>query len=131
MERAGPLSSQINCLAVFIGGLVLAACARSAPPLPAAYSGSSSQIQLNGEEQNLTCVAIDNRIAAKNQRTQELESIIQGNRKENQTIGFVAGLVLPPLALAAEGNSKEKKELDGLQAERDRLYTVRRAKNCA
>jgi hypothetical protein len=33
--------------------------------------------------------------------------------------------------LAAEMNADEKRELDGLQVERDRLYQVKRAKACS
>jgi hypothetical protein len=110
--------------------LAAAACARSAPPLPASYSGTVPDVQLSEEEKSLTCPAVDSRIAASQQRTQELEGVIKGNRQSNEVIGYVAAVVVPPLALATESNSKEKKELDGLQAERDRLYLVRRAKSC-
>jgi hypothetical protein len=130
MERGGRLRIQIEIIAVAFG-LAVAGCARSAPALPVSYQGAAPDVQLTEAERAMTCMEIDNKLAAGEQKTKDLEGIIQGNRHDNQVIGYVAAITVPPLALLADGNSKEKEQLDKLQTERDRLYTVRRAKSCA
>jgi hypothetical protein len=70
-------------------------------------------------------------MAANKERAGELDAIIQSNRHDNQVIGYIGSVTLPPLMLAAEMNADEKRELDGLQVERDRLYQVKRAKACS
>lgn len=81
-------------------------------------------------ERAMSCADVKESIATSQQRTREVESVIQGNRHDNQVIGYVATLTIPPLALAANHNSDEKKQLDRLQSERDRLYVVWRLKDC-
>eukprot|EP00439_Symbiodinium_sp_Y106_P087797 s1_g333.t1 len=64
------------------------------------------------------------------QESQRLNDVINGNRDQNQAVGYVAAVAFPPLALATESNTEEKEGLDRLQAERDQLYRVKRVKAC-
>jgi hypothetical protein len=117
-----------DVVAVF-AAIALVGCARSAPPLPS--SQALAPVHMNEAERVPYCAELHAKIDASQKKTNELEAIIAGNRVGNQTIGYVAAVAFPPLALAAQENSAEKKELDRLQAERDALYPKLRAAGCA
>lgn len=78
----------------------------------------------------MSCADIDLKLVENKQESERLTGVIQGNRGQNQAVGYVAAVAFPPLALATESNTEEKEGLDRLQAERDQLYTVKRAKAC-
>ena len=126
MEKAGLLRLQTRFSVIFLG-LVLAACARPAPSLPPAYVASGAQTE---SERAMSCADVDNQLSENKQQVKVLEAEIASNRHDNQTLGYVAAVIMPPLALAAESNSSEKAMLDRLQTERDQLYILKRAKSC-
>jgi hypothetical protein len=121
------LRLQSKIVAIFAVCL-LAACARSAPPLPS--SGGLSAADLSADEQAMSCEVANSRLDENKLAAQRLEQEIESNRQGNQTAAYLAGAVFPPLALATESNSAEKDTLDQLQSERDRLYVVKRVKRC-
>eukprot|EP00435_Cladocopium_sp_Y103_P078295 s1_g2034.t1 len=125
--KAGPLRLQ-NSVALISGLLVLAACARAAPSLPSAASVSASS--LTEAERSMSCADIEVKLDENKQESQRLNDVINGNRDQNQAVGYVAAVAFPPLALATESNTEEKEGLDRLQAERDQLYRVKRVKAC-
>lgn len=127
MERAGRLRLQ-NSVVLFVSVLTLAACARSAPSLPSSANVPASS--LTEAERSMTCSDIDLKLVENTQESERLSGVIQGNRGQNQAVGYVAAVAFPPLALATESNTAEKEGLDRLQAERDQLYRVKRAKAC-
>jgi len=118
----------LNKVGLVIGVLALAACARSAPSLPSSSAVSASS--LTEAERSMSCADIDLKLVDNKQESERLTGVIQGNRGQNQAVGYVAAVAFPPLALATESNTEEKEGLDRLQAERDQLYTVKRAKAC-
>ena len=77
----------------------------------------------------MSCRDIDAVLAARRQEREVLTAEIHGNRKRNQTAGYLGALFILPL-VAAEGNEAEKTRLDEIQSELDRLFAVRRQKNC-
>lgn len=103
------------------------ACARSAPDLPPQASAAS--VVLSPVEARFSCDQIDGAITALQAERDQLTSVIQGNRQRNQTAGYLGALFIVPL-VATESNDAEKKRLDEIQAETDRLYAVRRARSC-
>lgn len=123
-EEQLPLQNKISAILVI---LLLAGCARSAPSLP---SSNASAANLSADEKAMTCELANERLGTNKLAAQKLEQEIASNRQSNQTAGYLAGALFPPLALATESNSAEKIDLDRLQLERDRLYIVIRAKRC-
>jgi hypothetical protein len=62
--------------------------------------------------------------------TGQLERAIAGNRDHNQAVGYFGGVLFPPLLLAIKPDSSAKKTLDDLQAQRDRIDRLSKARHC-
>jgi hypothetical protein len=126
MGRAVRSSSFLKPAAALLM-LLAAACARNAPDLPADIAVDTPRLSL--AEQAMSCDAADAMLAElQNERT-VMTGMIEGNRRKNQTAGYLGALFLVPL-VAIEQNEAEKRRLDEIQTELDRLYVVRRAKAC-
>jgi len=102
--------------------LLLACCARPAPPLPQAAAPS-------GEPAD--CRALDVRLARIATDMDDLEARITANRGSNQALSYFSAVLFPPLLLATEGNHAEKQALDDRQRERDALLAERAHGGCA
>lgn len=127
MGRAVLSSSSTRRWLTAAAVLLTAACARSAPELPPQSNGG--QVTLTPVEAAMQCSDIDAAITARRGEREALTATIHGNRQRNQTAGYFGALFILPL-VATEGNEAEKRRLDEIQAETDRLFAVRRARSC-
>src|SRR5262245_25826100 len=106
MARAArsPSPSRAALLAIT---LLLAACARSAPPLPADLSRHAPPDRLLPQDREspdavLGCEGLAFELAANQQEVGHRERAIEGVRDQNQAVGYAAAVLFPPLWLAAE-----------------------------
>ncbi|WP_282607483.1 hypothetical protein [Pelagibius sp. Alg239-R121] len=118
-----------------IACLGLAACARSAPELPADYASVNPQAELSEADFDqadlkATCGEIAAEKAGINNRYGVLERQITSTRKEEQTAGYLSGVLFPPAALAIDRKEEEKARLDEMQARLDKLGALSRLKTC-
>lgn len=134
MVAAVRFVSRISGLLLF-AALALDGCARTAPDLPPAYgtSGGPGLPDLTHFDQDdaaLTC----EKIAAERFRIRRdmeaIETTIIAKHGTNQGIGYAAGVIFPPLLLAADNSLKAKELLDANQARLDRLALLERVKAC-
>ena len=118
-----------NLLPLAALALLAASCAASAPPLPppAAAGGTEG---IAASDLALDCPRVAHELAAVDAQMREANRRIEGERVRNQAIGYFAGLVMPPLALAAEHNRAERDLVRSLYARRDTLLRVAARKSC-
>ncbi|MPY68867.1 MAG: hypothetical protein GEU92_02145 [Alphaproteobacteria bacterium] len=134
MEKA--VRSSLNRLGpAVVLALFAAACSRAAPELPpdiTSVEGRNDNTPAAYQEAELalSCEEIDARLFEISQAMDELEGTVAGNRRKNQTIGYIGAVLFMPLMLAAEENAAEKKALDDHQGTRDRLFGLRAMKRC-
>jgi hypothetical protein len=115
--------------------LLVGACARAAPPLPPNLSDRPAEQRLlpgddDSAEAKLDCAALAAERARNLDATGQLERAIAGNRDHNQAVTYFGGLLFPPLLLAIKPDSSAKKTLDDLQAQRDRIDRLSKARRC-
>lgn len=120
--------------AALVLAVVLAGCARNAPQLPPDLSHLPPEQRLlvgdqESPEGKLTCPELKEEAVKANTASRQLEGIIASNRGYNTAIIYVSSF-LPPLALAARTDEEAKTSLDSLQARRDRIDRLAKAKNC-
>lgn len=60
----------------------------------------------------------------------QLEQAIAMSRSHNQTVGYVATVMFPPLWLATRTDDEAKQSLNDLQAKQDRIGRLWAAKRC-
>lgn len=115
--------------------LVCGACSTAAPPLPADTTAlnRTATVTLKDfreEDAALSCAEIGQERVALRQRMQDANAAIEGNRKHNQTVGYLGSLFLLP-AIAAKTNEEEKDFLVSAQQRMDILNKLNGAKGCA
>lgn len=115
--------------------LLAGACARQSPELPPDLSARRPEQRLlvgdsESAEAKLDCPALALEYDRNKEATGKLESLIAGNRGHNQGVVYVGGLLFPPLLLAVKPDDDAKKSLDSLQAQRDRIDRLAKAKSC-
>jgi len=119
------LRTELSLLCVAV---VLLGCARAAPKLPPVSAYST--VQVPEDERLGKCQLLRSDLWENNDKAGEFEARILGNRKSNQQIGYAASVLFPPLMLAMESNSEEKKHLDQLQVERDVIFADMKKYRC-
>jgi hypothetical protein len=115
--------------------LVVAACNRPAAELPPDYGSvqarqTASLAEFSADEQKLSCPEVDDRRRAVKAEADALTAKITSNRGNNQTAGYIGGVLFPPVLFALELNEGEKKSLDSLQARDDHLIKLKSLKRC-
>lgn len=115
--------------------LVLAACARSAPELPADRSSVNAaqplfRSEFKAADLALACDAIANEQREIRSKADAYNRAIDRNRGQNQAMGYIGAVLFLPAVLATEHNEAEKAELDRLQNRHDELIALRRINNC-
>ena len=114
------------------GALLLASCARQAPPLPPDYeTNREAYLSLPESVRNLSCEQIV--VEDKNLKAAVLRLVrkIHDNRARNQAAGYIGGVIFPPALLALENDDPTKLQLDRNQARRDQLILAEKLKKCA
>lgn len=124
--------SRAACLLLLV---VVGACSRPAPSLPPDRMSTDAVMDGNSlkflpADLTRNCTEIEQGLAENAMRMGQIESRIKANRADNQALGYISGVLFPPLVLAAEHNEAEKKELDSLQKKRDTLIALRAHKRC-
>ncbi len=135
MDEAGQLRL-INRNILVVGVLAVSACARSAPALPdksynddpVALAKALESVPMSIKE--MTCAEINSDIGNLAKHDSNLERQIESNRGKNQTAGYIAGVLFPPLILATEHDNGAKALLDENQLRRDHLIITYRGKKC-
>lgn len=122
-------------LSLFAAG-ALAACARGAPELPPDYGSVNSSERLTihhftEDQLKLTCSEIGDGLTALNEAKDKHEAEIKSKRQQNQTAGYIAGLLFLPALLATDNSTEAKSGLDDIQTRRDTLIALERFKKCA
>jgi len=85
--------------------------------------------EFSAKDQALDCQAIDEQLRVLTVIARANSAEIANNRQGNQVAGYFAGFFLLP-AIALEGNSEEKEELDRIQKRWDTLVSLKRVKGC-
>lgn len=78
----------------------------------------------------MSCTEINSEFENLAENDQVLEEQIHSNRHKNQTAGYIAGVLFPPMLLAVDNDNSAKSQLDQNQSYRDQLIITFRAKNC-
>jgi hypothetical protein len=115
--------------------LLIAGCARNAPPLPPDLSHlPPEQRLLTGDaespEGRMDCLALQQEAALNRAQIRQYEGVILANRGHNQAVGYIAGVVFVPALLAVKNDDDAKKNLDQLQAKADRIDRLGKARSC-
>jgi hypothetical protein len=113
----------------------LGACQRNALQLPPDLSHLPPEERLTPNDlvhadAKLDCPALLANAAKDREVIKELEQAIAANRSHNQTVGYVASTLFPPLWFAARTDSDVKATLDSLLDRRDRLERLVAARKC-
>lgn len=106
--------------------VLLAGCARSAPPLP---DDAPSDIQLTATEAALSCPQVHDNMKEIAESAKAYGAVIRDDRTSNQIAGYFGALFIIPLA-GVQMNSDAVKQLNILQSRWDRWIDVARAKQC-
>jgi hypothetical protein len=123
-------TSRALLLALLLGG-----CARSSPELPPNLSDRPPEQRLlqgdsESAEAKLDCAGLLQERERNRTTSSELEQKISGNRGHNQAVGYIGGVLFPPLLLAIKSDSDLKTTLDQLQSQRDRIDRLSQARKC-
>ena len=115
--------------------VLVAGCARQSPALPPDLSSRPPDQRLvagdlESAEARLDCAGLAQEYDNNKQAAAKIEGVIAGNRGHNQAVTYVAGVLFPPMLLAIKPDSDAKKTLDDLQAQRDRIDRLSKAKRC-
>jgi hypothetical protein len=115
--------------------LLAAGCARTAPSLPPDLSHLPPDQRLlvgdaDSAEGRMDCAALKQEAALNKAQIQQYEGVILANRGHNQAVGYAAGVLFPPLVLAAKNDDDAKKNLDERQTKADRIDRLSKAKGC-
>jgi hypothetical protein len=115
--------------------LLIAGCARNAPPLPPDLSHlPPEQRLLTGDaespEGRLDCPALQQEAALNRAQIRQYEGVILANRGHNQAVGYIGGALFAPALLAVKNDDEAKKNLDQLQAKADRIDRLGKARSC-
>ena len=98
------------------------------------HNATSSDAMLNLvplKMRGLNCAEVYQELENLAEHDSRLEKTIQGNRGKNQTVGYFAAVLFPPLLFAAENDKSIKALLDQNQRQRDHLILVQKAKRCS
>ena len=120
---------------VVLLALLSAACARQSPALPPDLSGRPAEQRLlsgdsDSPEGKLDCPGLAQEYERNKDATGKLEALIGNDRRHNETVVYVGGVLFFPLLLAVKPNDDAKATLDRLQAQRDRIDRLSRARSC-
>lgn len=121
---------------LLISAFILVGCARSAPVLPPDTSSddptalSKAMLSVPPSIKAMSCTEINSEFENLAKNDQVLEEQIHSNRHKNQTAGYIAGVIFPPLLLAVDNDDSAKGLLDKNQYYRDQLIITFRAKKC-
>jgi hypothetical protein len=115
--------------------LALTACQRNALDLPPDLSHLPPEERLTpsdltSPDAKLDCPTLVQNAAKDRAVIKDLEAAIAANRQHNQTVGYVASVLFPPLWFAVRTDSEVKATLDTLQERRDRLDRLVAARKC-
>jgi hypothetical protein len=115
--------------------LLAGACARQSPQLPPDLSTRPPEQRLlagdsDSAEAKLDCPALVAEYEHNTEANAKVEGMIAGNRGHNQSVVYIGGVLFPPLLLAVKPDDDAKKTLDNLQAQRDRIDRLSKAKGC-
>lgn len=114
----------------------VAACAGSAPELPPDYGSVNSATDrpalsdFDEIDAALPCDAIGDEKSRIRQKMARLNAEISGKHGDNEVTGYFAGVIFPPLALAADHSLEEKEALEKFQHRLDRLALLQQIKEC-
>lgn len=135
MAGGGRLHLRNKTFCLFAAFIVVG-CARSAPVLPPDTSGgdpaaiSKTMLSVPLFIKAMSCTEINSEFENLAKNDQALEKQIHSNRHKNQTAGYIAGVIFPPMLLAVDNDDSSKNLLDQNQFRRDQLIITFRAKNC-
>ncbi|MGD0191005.1 MAG: hypothetical protein ABSD74_09715 [Rhizomicrobium sp.] len=112
--------------------LAVAACAREAPPLPAADTFNAPAIQPAMSEQDRLqrCSVLVIQVADLRREMATIEDVITGHRQKDQVEGYLADVLFPPALLAIDQEKTRKAELDERQKKIDDLLIEQHALHC-
>jgi hypothetical protein len=113
--------------------LLASACARESPALPPDLGMRPPEQRLlpgdaESAEARLDCRGLAQQYESNRDAAAKIEGVIAGNRGHNQAVTYVGGVLFLPLLLAIKPDSDAKKTLDQLQAQRDRIDRLAKAK---
>ena len=114
--------------------LLVGACSTSAPPLPVDTTSVNRSYQLSSADfsQNdliKSCENIRYEQVYISRRIQADRDVIQGNRQQNETAGYLGAMFIVPL-IATNSNSDEKADIEQLQKRSDVLLELSSYKRC-
>lgn len=122
---------------LFVVGLVLvlAACNRPAAELPPDYGSVTARktVTLAGfseADKALGCAEIDSQRSALKTEADELTSKVMSHRQNNQTAGYIGGVLFAPALFALELSEDDKAALDRIQGREDALIKLKSIKRC-
>ncbi|CAN0493646.1 unnamed protein product, partial [Phaeothamnion confervicola] len=115
--------------------LVIAGCARNSTALPPDLGHlPPAQRLVHGDaespEAKLSCTELKEEGGRIHLAASQNEATIAGNRGHNQAVGYAGGVLFAPLLLAARNDDAAKQSLDELQAKKDRVDRLLKAKGC-
>jgi len=126
MPKVAPSNSIKLVVAAAI--LALASCARDAPMLP---NGSfAPPPAVTPDERTGRCAALATNIATLRGEMATINQVIAGHRHEDQVVGYLAGVLFPPLALAIDQQKAQKAALDDRQGKVDEALAEQHALAC-
>lgn len=115
--------------------MLIAGCARNAPPLPPDLSHLPPEQRLlagdaESPEGRMDCPALQQEAEQSRAQIRQYEGVILANRGQNQAAGYIGAALFLPALLAVRNDDDAKKNLDQLQAKADRIDRLRKAKGC-
>lgn len=117
--------------AALLSALLLIACARPAPPVPAADAASVSRFPALSDDQRLMrCATLAAEIATRRAEMREIEQVIEGRRTRDQVTAYLAAVLYPPLLGSMDRHKAQRRALDERQRDIDSRLVERQARHC-
>ncbi len=85
---------------------------------------------MDSKEGKMDCAGLITELDALHRKEKNMEAIIHSNRGQNQAAGYIGGVLFLPALLAIEGNEEERKVLDQLVVQKDRILRLTQYRNC-
>jgi hypothetical protein len=110
-------------------------CAKNAPELPTDYSSIHSENHLSDKDfepymLKLTCEQIATQLKELNTINEDNVNKIKATRTGDQTAGYFATLLFPPLWFAIDTHDDTKVKIDEVNKQKDSYYKLQVYKSC-
>lgn len=123
------MRSSLNRIAL-VGLLLLAGCARPAPPLPPVSMMPEAVPDLSAAERAERCETLVREISAIRDEMAVIKAAILGRRGREQVAAYLAAILFPPMLSQIDQQKARKQALDERQAAVDKRLAEQKALAC-